>query len=153
LAAPLNEGDPITTGPLLRYIPNWDKIMWEYDRDRPSPRAWRERPDEDYVSIFREAEDAEGGTSAAKLHDLKPKFALYRVTAETLISLGSVRIEYRPIPNIPEGHAHCGIFGINRSRAERLARNLTERVHGPGPAEPPPSAGGDEAPRDLWQMR
>ena len=148
----LKEGDPITSGPLLRFIPNWDKITWEYDKDRPSPRAWRERPGEDYVSIFLEGEDA-AFTSVEALKKLKPDFAIYRVTAETLIGLGNVTLQYKPVAE-PEGHAHVGIFGINRSRAEKLARGLvpTERVKDPGPAAAPPSSDRtDDTPRDFWQ--
>jgi hypothetical protein len=151
LAAPLKEGDPILSGPLLRYIPNWSNL-WEYDRDRPSPRAWRERHDEEYVSVFREADDAQG-TSVEKLEALEPRFGLYRVTAEALLALENVRIEYKPIPAIPEGHAHCGVFGINRSRAERIARTFGGRVRGPGDPEPSAvsAAEREDAPRDRWR--
>lgn len=145
MATPTNEGDLIESGPLLRFIPNGDVIAWEYDKDRPSPRAWRQRPGEDYVSLYREADDG-AGTSVAALKELKPDFAIFRVTAEALIALGNVKIEYKPTSDYPEGHAHVGVFGINKSRAEKLARDgsLTERVNGPGPAAPPPSAGAAE---------
>lgn len=140
------------SGPLLRFIPNWDVISWEYDKDRPSPRAWRRRAGEDYMSIYREAED-ECGTSFAALERLKPDFAIFRVAAETLISLGGVRIAYKPVKGDPEGHAHCSVEGINRARAEKLARDrpLTERLKGPGLASRPPVEEGTDEPRDFWR--
>lgn len=141
------------SGPLLRFIPNWDEIYWEYDRDRPSPRAWRKRSNEDYVSAYLEG-DGDCFTSVEALEAIKPHFAIFRITAERLIALGNVRIEYKPLKDEPEGHAHVGIFGINRSRAEKLARDkdLAERAKGPGPPEVPPTAGeGDEGPRDAWR--
>lgn len=72
------------------------------------------------------------------------------------MNLGNVSIRYKPALDEPEGHAHFGVFGINRSRAEKLARipELTHRVKGPGAPELPPAAAdrGDE-PTDIWQQR
>jgi hypothetical protein len=154
LATP-REGDLITSGPLLRFIPNWDVVAWEYDRDRPSPRAWRKRANEEYVSFYIEGDNPEYQTSVGALEALKPKFAIFRVTVEALISLGNVEVGYKPLKNEPLGHAHCGAFGINRARAERLARGQvpTERVKGPAASEPPPLSEQSDGPRDLWQGR
>jgi hypothetical protein len=153
LAKPTDEGDPIDSGPLLRFIPNWDVIAWEYDRDRPSPRAWRRRAGEEYVSLYREADD-DAGTSVEALREQHPDFAIFRVTVESLTNLGNVSVKYKPLKNELLGNAHVGAFGINRPRAEKLARDplLTERLNGPAAAgEPPTSAPADDAPRDRWR--
>jgi hypothetical protein len=97
------------------------------------------------VSFYREADD-DAGTSVEALRRLKPDFAIFRVSAEALIGLGNVRIEFKPVHDQPLGHAHVAVFGINGSRAERLARDrdLTERVKGPGNPAPPRTIPVDE---------
>ncbi len=128
MALPTNPGDDVPEGLLYRFIPNL-AAYWEYDKDRPSPRAFRQRPTESDVSMF-----LEGLTTADRLRALQPDFGLYAIPAERLHAFGGMGVKYDPDPTIPEGAAKVAVSGINRRRAEEIARVIGLRVHPPAPA-------------------
>jgi hypothetical protein len=125
---PVLVGEAVIEGLLYRFIPNLE-IYWEYDRDRPSPRAFRQRPAESDVSMF-----LDGLTTVDRLRQLQPTFGIYAIRVERLCAFGGMSIKYDPNPTQPEGNAKVAVTGINRRRAEHIARVIGERVHPPGPA-------------------
>ncbi len=138
MALPTVKGELITEGLLYRFIPNLD-IYWEYDRDRPSPRAFRRRSNEGDVSMY-----LDGLTTVAHLADLKPEFGIYSIRVERLLEHPAVSVIYDPDPMQPEGIAKVAVLGINRARAEWIARQIGERVKPPAAAVKDLAAGGDD---------
>jgi hypothetical protein len=147
VALPTNAGEALTEGLLYRFIPNLE-VYWEYDCDRPSPRVFRQRPNETDVSMY-----LEGLTTVARLQQLKLDFGIYSVQVERLCAFGGMSIKYDPDLTQPEGVAKVAVTGINRRRAEHIAREIGERVHTPAAAvdnlssevDDPPAAGPAEA--------
>jgi hypothetical protein len=136
----------ITEGILFRFVPNW-QTHWEYDLNRPSPRAFRRRPGEEYVSAY-----LDGKTSVAALADLYSDFAICALEVPKLLAHNSeIWVTPRPISDVPEGLALVGIYGINRNRAEWVARELSKTVKGPAAASPPKNPRDDDGPRDRWR--
>ena len=129
MALPTAAGEHVIEGLLYRFIPNTN-IYWEYDRDRPSPRAFRLRPGEkDGVSMY-----LDGLTSAERLEALRPTFGIYAVRAEKLLKEQRLSIVYLPDDTLPEGIAHVAISGVNRRVAEWIAREVAHRVKAPDAA-------------------
>jgi hypothetical protein len=124
---PTKKGDPITAGVLLRFVPNWP-THWEYDLHRPSPRAFRRRANEEYVSAY-----LDGLTSPDALGALFPGFAICALRVEVILTKDGLSVVYWPEPQEPEGIAHVAIYGVNRGRAEWLAREVATIVKEPGP--------------------
>lgn len=129
MALPSVAGQRVTDGVLYRFIPNL-AVYWEYDRDRPSPRAFRSRPGEkDGVSMY-----IEGHTSVDRLGALRPSFGIYAIDVERLLQEERLSITYDPDETLPEGHAHVTVAGVNRRVAEWIAREVAYRLNPPGPA-------------------
>lgn len=137
MALPVAPGDVVTEGLLYRFIPNLE-TFWEYDRDRPSPRSFRRRPNEADVSMY-----LNGLTTTGCLRILKASFGIYAFRVERLLELGGVTVVYDPDHTQPEGGSKVAVTGINRRRAELMAREIGERVNSPGPAVPS-LVGGDQ---------
>ncbi len=115
---------------MYRFIPNLE-IYWEYDRDRPSPRAFRRRPSEGDLSMY-----LNGLTTTGCLRVLKPSFGIYGFRVEDLLALEGVAVMYDPDHTQLEGGAKVAVTGINRRRAEAMAREIGDRVKAPDPAVP-----------------
>jgi hypothetical protein len=130
VALPVTPGEVVTEGYLYRFIPNLE-IYWEYDRDRPSPRAFRRRPTEADVSMY-----LNGLTTTGCLRIFKPSFGIYAFRVERLLELDGVTVVYDPDHTQPEGGSKVAVNGINRRRAELMAREIGERVNAPDPAVP-----------------
>lgn len=123
-------GQRVTDGTLYRFIPNLD-VYWEYDRDRPSPRAFRSRPGEtEGVSMY-----IEGHTTVEQLERLRPAFGIYAIDVTRLLEDERLSVTYDPDETAPEGHAHVVVSGVNRRVAEQIARQLAYRVKPPGPPD------------------
>ena len=125
---PVNPGEVVTEGLVYRFIPNLE-IYWEYDRDRPSPRAFRLRPNEGDVSMY-----LNGLTTSGCLRMFKPTFGLYAFPVDRLLGLGGVTVVYDPDHTQQEGGSKVAVRGINRRRAELMAREIGERISAPAPA-------------------
>ena len=125
MALPVAEGEKVPEGVVFRFIPNLE-IYWEYDRDRPSPRAFRTRPGEADVSMY-----LNGLTTTGCLKVLRPRFGIYAFQVERLLALGSVTVVYDPDETQFEGGAKVAVKGINRRRAELMAREIGERISPP----------------------
>lgn len=130
MALPVAPGEVVTEGLLYRFIPNLE-VYWEYDLDRPSPRAFRRRPNEGDVSMY-----LNGLTTTGCLRILKPRFGIYGFRVKDLLALGGVAITYDPDHTQLEGGAKVAVTGINRRRAEAMARVIGDRVNAPDPAVP-----------------
>ncbi len=124
---PVTPGEVVTEGLLYRFIPNLN-IYWEYDRDRPSPRAFRLRSNEGDVSMY-----LDGLTTCGCLRMFKPSFGLYAFRVERLLELGGVTVVFDPDHTQQEGGSKVAVTGINRRRAELMARNIGERIAPPDP--------------------
>lgn len=130
MALPTAKGERLTEGLLYRFIPNW-RTLWDYDLDRPSPRAFRRRSGEQYVSMY-----LDGLTGVQQLEALRPTFGICAVRVEDLLR-GPVQdplieVVYEPDEEQPEGRAHVAVYGINRRRAEWLAREIAQCIRPPG---------------------
>ncbi|MGH7267693.1 MAG: hypothetical protein ACREMB_22985 [Candidatus Rokuibacteriota bacterium] len=122
-------GQRVTEGVLYRFIPNL-AVYWEYDRDRPSPRAFRSRPGEkDGVSMY-----IEGHTTLERLKALRPSFGIYGIEVERLLQEERLSVNYDPDGTLPEGRAHVTVIGVNRRVAEWIGREVAYRVKPPDPA-------------------
>lgn len=120
-------GQHVTHGVLYRFIPNLD-VYWEYDRDRPSPRAFRRRPGEtDGLSMY-----IDGHTSVQRLELLQPTFGIYALNVASLSAEARLHVIYDPNDSLPEGRAHVFVTGVNRRVAEWIARDVAYRVKPPG---------------------
>lgn len=128
MAAPVTLGEAVTEGVVYRFIPNL-AIYWEYDRDRPSSRAFRRRPNEGDLSGY-----LNGLTTTGCLKILRPPFGIFAFRVEDLLALGEVAVIYDPDHTQPEGGAEVAVTGINRRRAEVMAREIGDRVCAPAPA-------------------
>ncbi len=154
MISPISKGDPITEGVLLRYIPNND-INWEYDRDRVSPRAFRERPGEEYVSAYWDR--------MVLIEILEAEFPLFGIAAiavERLSESDRLKAAYWPVPDdetIPPAlrNAHARVDGINRSCSEWIARQVAVVLKKPAERDAAArgSADRDDRPRDPWQRQ
>jgi hypothetical protein len=128
VALPTNAGEAVTEGLLYRFIPNLE-IYWEYDKDRPAPRVFRQRPSESDVSMY-----LDGLTTVERLRALRPAFGIYAVSAERICAFGGMSIRYDPDPSVPEGAAKVAVTGINRRRSHHIARDIAERIRPPARA-------------------
>ena len=129
MALPTAAGQRITRGLIYRFIPN-TLVYWEYDRDRPSPRAFRLRPGEkDGVSMY-----LDGLTSADRLMAMKPMFGICTIRVEELLGEQRVSVLYMPDETLPEGAAHVAVSGVNRRVAEWIAREVAQRLKPPAAA-------------------
>jgi len=86
----------------------------------------------------------DGLTTVDRLRQLKPALGIYAVRAERLCAFGGMGIKYDPDSTLPEGAAKVAVTGINRRRAEYIAREIGERVHSPAAAVE--NLGGDADP-------
>jgi hypothetical protein len=76
----------------------------------------------------------QGLTTVERLRTLQPTFGIYAVPAERLYAFGGMSVKYDPDFTLPEGAAKVAVTGINRRRAEHIARVIGERVNPPAPA-------------------